>query len=59
MKIKTILVFVELENGSLHQVITPDIKKQTYLPLLVDDDSGDLKVGPSVTEFAIRKDKES
>lgn len=57
--IKTILVFVELEDNSIRQVCTTNYQKQIALNMLVDNKSGQLILGPIVEEFKIIKDEDT
>ena len=57
--IKSIIVFVELENGDIRQVCTSNYIKQTALHLMVDAKTGKLNLGPKVQAFKIQHNENS
>ena len=54
MKIQTILILIEIDNGHVHQVLTSNMQKETCMALLRSDD-GVLRLSARVEPVMIER----
>ena len=57
MKIKTILILVELDNGAVHQVLTTKEQKEICLTVLRSEQSGSILLSDRVEPIMLEEYK--